>query len=154
MTSLTITDDFPINRIPNRVSGLSADTWFVKGSSVYKNQYMLKQNYCVNLNRLCLGDRVGIKVGHDKCLRVTINGEDMGIAASNLPKKLHVVLELYGSTTAITITSIVKSIVASPGDSTPATGIAGSDSCHSFLEESHVSVLDLIEYSNSALRLN
>lgn len=46
-------------------------------------------------------------------------------------QKLHVVVELYGLTTAITITSTVKGILTSPGDSTPATGIAVSDSCHS-----------------------
>lgn len=58
----------------------------MKGSSVFKNQYMLKQNYCVNLNRLCLGDRVGLRITQDKSMRITINGEDMGVAAINLPK--------------------------------------------------------------------
>ncbi|ODN05476.1 Neuralized-like protein 4, partial [Orchesella cincta] len=136
VTALSIADDFPASRIPNRINGLNADTWFVKGCSVFKNQQLLKQNYCVNLNRLCLGDRVGIRIGQDTCLRLTVNGEDMGVAAFNLPKKLHAVLELYGSTTAVTITSSVKSIVASPGDSTPATGIAGSDSAHSLIDDS------------------
>lgn len=94
MTSLNITDDFPVNRIPNRIVGLNADTWYVKGSTVFKNQHMLRQNYCVNLNRMCLGDRAGIRVCHDKCLRVTINGEDMGIAAYNIPKVRAVYLHI------------------------------------------------------------
>ncbi len=92
---------------------------------------------------------MGIRIGQDKSLRVLINGEDMGVAAVNLPKKLHVVLELFGSTTAITITSTVKSIVASPGDSTPATGIAGSDSCHSFVEDGHV--VSIFFFRNASL---
>ena len=83
---MPITDDYPSSHLPHSVCSICADTWFISGSQVRKNNTLLKENYCVNLNRLSIGDRVGIRVTSDRVLKLFINGESAGSAAYNLPK--------------------------------------------------------------------
>lgn len=75
LTSLNITDDYPSSHIPAKLSAICADTWFLKECAVYKNHNLIKDNYCVNLNRLCIGDRVGVRISSDGTLRFLINGQ-------------------------------------------------------------------------------
>ncbi|XP_076236666.1 neuralized E3 ubiquitin protein ligase 4 isoform X2 [Calliopsis andreniformis] len=51
------------------------------------------------------GDKIGIKRTHEGNLKFYINGEDMGVAASNIPEMVYAVIELFGSTVAVNITS-------------------------------------------------
>lgn len=74
VTTLPITDDYPNSHIPNKLSAICGNTWYIKESSVYKNQHLVKDNYCANLNRLIVGDRVGVKICPDRTLRFLING--------------------------------------------------------------------------------
>ncbi len=83
---MPITEDCPSAHIPHTVATISADTWYISGSQVRKNNSLLKENYSVNLNRLSVGDRVGIRVTSDRILKLFINGESAGPAAFNLPK--------------------------------------------------------------------
>ena len=70
VTTMAMADDYPTSHLPPSVGGICADTWYIAGSQVRKNQTVIKENYCVNLNRLSQGDRVGLKVSVDRTLKV------------------------------------------------------------------------------------
>jgi len=74
VTTLNIFEESSPALLPAKISGLAADTWYVKGSAVYKNQQVIKENYCVNFNRLCVGDKVGVKICSNRSLKFYING--------------------------------------------------------------------------------
>ena len=48
---------------------------------------------------------MGIRRVSDGTLHLYINGEDMGVAASNIPKNVFVVVDLYGPVEMISVTS-------------------------------------------------
>lgn len=85
-----MTDSYPAVSLPATLSGIeSADTWWVSGSDVRRNgSSVLRLNFCPNLGRLLVGDRIGIKKTSDGAMRLYINGEDFGIAATNVTKVL------------------------------------------------------------------
>jgi neuralized-like protein 4 len=56
------------------------------GNEVRRNSATLKVNYCPSLEWLVVGNRVGVRRDGGGNLHFLINGEDMGIAATNLPK--------------------------------------------------------------------
>lgn len=62
-------------------------------------------NYCPSLEWLRVGDKIGLKRTHEGNLKFYINGEDMGIAASSIPEMVYAVIDLFGSTVTINITS-------------------------------------------------
>lgn len=51
-----------------------------------RNSTVLKVNYCPSLEWLVTGNRVGVRLDGDGNLHFLLNGEDMGVAATNLPK--------------------------------------------------------------------
>lgn len=69
------------------------------------NGYVLCMNYCPSLEWLRVGDKIGMKRTHEGNLKFYINGEDMGVATSNIPEMVYVVIELFGSTVAVNVTS-------------------------------------------------
>ena len=92
------------------MSGLGKDTIWLEGSDVKRNESnvqgkVIRHNYCHSLDRLKVGDRVGLKYfSNDGSLKFFINGEDCGLATgsgSNFPGKLYPVVELYGSTISV-----------------------------------------------------
>jgi len=86
VTSLDVGDETGAFVVPHTMSAISENTWFIAGSSVWTNKAILKENYSVNLSRLGTGDRLGVRVTSERSLKLFINGEDMGVAAPNLPK--------------------------------------------------------------------
>ncbi len=66
---------------------------------------MVRANYCPSLERLSAGDRIAIKRTSDGCLGFVINGEELPVAANNIPKRVLPVLELSGGIVAVTVTS-------------------------------------------------
>lgn len=66
---------------------------------------MLCWNYCPSLDWLRVGDKIGLRRTSEGNLKFYVNKEDMGIAASNLPESVYGIVELFGSTVAICITS-------------------------------------------------
>lgn len=54
---------------------------------------------------LRVGDKIGLKRTHEGNLKFYINGEDMGIAASGIPEMVYAVIDLFGNTVAVNITS-------------------------------------------------
>lgn len=62
-------------------------------------------NYCPSLDWLQVGDKIGLKRTQEANLKFYINGEDMGIAATNVPELVYAIVDLYGSTLAVRVTS-------------------------------------------------
>lgn len=95
---------FLMNKASNRFNTYIIDCKYL-GNEVRHSGCVLCPNYCPSLEWLCVGDKIGLKRTHDGNLKFYINGEDMGIAASNVPEMVHAIIELFGSTVAINITS-------------------------------------------------
>ena len=66
---------------------------------------VLCPNYCPSLDWLREDDKIGLKRTQEGNLKFYINGEDMGVAASNIPESIHAIVQLFGSTIAVCITS-------------------------------------------------
>ncbi|XP_043229650.1 neuralized-like protein 4 isoform X2 [Amphibalanus amphitrite] len=111
--------------MPSSLDQIPEHTWWVEGSEVRRAGGTVRTNYCPSLDRLRRGDRVGIRCTTDNCLRLVINGEDMGVAASGLPRRVWGVAELYGRTQSVTAVSTCRSL-ASPGGGLPASGAPDS----------------------------
>ncbi|XP_043671711.1 neuralized-like protein 4 [Vespula pensylvanica] len=94
----------PTNRVPD-ITSIPTNAWYLTGNEIRHSGYVLCPNYCPSLEWLCVGDKIGMKRTHDGNLKFYINGEDMGIAASNVPEMVYAIIELFGSTVAINITS-------------------------------------------------
>ncbi|XP_076684468.1 neuralized E3 ubiquitin protein ligase 4 [Andrena cerasifolii] len=93
-----------MNLVPGMRS-IPADAWYITGNEVRHNGYVLCMNYCPSLEWLRVGDKIGMKRTHEGNLKFYINGEDMGVATSNIPEMVYVVIELFGSTVAVNVTS-------------------------------------------------
>eukprot|EP00063_Salmo_salar_P036607 XP_014011442.1 PREDICTED: neuralized-like protein 4 isoform X1 [Salmo salar] len=100
-------------------------TWLLAGSEVRRNGLLQRQNYGASLDRLMVGNRVGVKRCSDDTMHVLIDGEDMGPAATAVAKNVYAVLDLYGRVTAV---SIVSSSVLEDAGSVKAPSLS-SDSC-------------------------
>uniref|UniRef100_A0A671VYZ1 Neuralized-like protein 4 n=1 Tax=Sparus aurata TaxID=8175 RepID=A0A671VYZ1_SPAAU len=100
-------------------------TWLLCGSEVRRNSVLQRQNYCCSLDRLTVGNRVGVKRCSDDTMHIFIDGEDMGPAATAVAKNVYAVLDLYGRITAV---SIVSSSLLEDMESVKAPSLS-SDSC-------------------------
>lgn len=106
VTTLQVSDNYPSGSLPGTITGLTADTWYLTGNEVRKNSIILKVNYSPSLEWLTTGDRVGVRRGADGTLSFLLNGEEMGVAASNVPKRVFAVVDLYGNTLTVGVTSV------------------------------------------------
>uniref|UniRef100_A0A3B4YF25 Neuralized-like protein 4 n=1 Tax=Seriola lalandi dorsalis TaxID=1841481 RepID=A0A3B4YF25_SERLL len=107
-------------------------TWLLCGSEVRRNGALQRQNYGCSLDRLTVGNRVGVKRCSDDTMHIFIDGEDMGPAATAVAKNVFAVLDLYGRITAV---SIVSSSLMEDMESVKAPSLS-SDSCSEGEEDS------------------
>ncbi|XP_064610379.1 neuralized-like protein 4 [Liolophura sinensis] len=108
LTTMAISDTTPLSLIPATAHDLNTKvTWIVSGSEVMKNGVVIKENYAPSLERLQVGSKVGLKRCSDGTMHVYVNGEDVGTAASNIPKNVFAVVDLYGRVDTVTVTSNV-----------------------------------------------
>ncbi|XP_046742176.1 neuralized-like protein 4 [Diprion similis] len=106
-----------MNLVPGMTS-IPEDSWYLIGNQVRHKGYVLSSNYCPSLDWLRVDDKIGVKRTHEGNLKFYINGEDMGVAATNIPEAVYVVMELFGSTLGICATSSKQqNIVISPNAS-------------------------------------
>ncbi|XP_074654148.1 neuralized-like protein 4 [Tubulanus polymorphus] len=106
LTSMAISDSTPIANIPASAMEMTTKPiWLVAGTTVLKNGVVINENYVPPLERLDVGDRIGVRRTTNGEMRIHINGEDMGVAATNIPKNVFAVIDLYGMVEVITITS-------------------------------------------------
>ncbi|XP_069501804.1 neuralized-like protein 4 isoform X1 [Ambystoma mexicanum] len=125
--------------LPYTVTGLPASvldfrskvTWLVTGSEVRRNGILQRQNYGCSLERLSVGNRIGVKRCPDDSMHILLDGEDMGPAATGVAKNVYVVLDLYGRVTAV---SIVSSTVQEESEGTKPPSVA-SETCSEEEEE-------------------
>ncbi|XP_022100637.1 neuralized-like protein 4 isoform X3 [Acanthaster planci] len=83
----------------------SKDTWVIQGSQVKHNGKIIKDNFSSTLERLGVGDTVGVKRCPDGTMHVFLNGDDLGTAARDIPKSTHAVVDVYGVVEAVSVTS-------------------------------------------------
>ncbi|XP_077270706.1 neuralized E3 ubiquitin protein ligase 4 isoform X1 [Temnothorax americanus] len=93
-----------MNLVPGLTS-IPSDAWYLTGNEVRHMGFALASNYCTSLDWLRVGDKIGVKRTHEGNLKFYVNGEDMGVAASDVPEMVYAVIELFGSTVAVNITS-------------------------------------------------
>ena len=72
------------------------------------NVKVVKMNYGPCLERLVVGDRVGVKRTADGGLRLVINSEDVGLACPGVRADTRAVVSLAGTCVAVTVTSTQK----------------------------------------------
>ncbi|XP_043280017.1 neuralized-like protein 4 isoform X2 [Venturia canescens] len=100
------------------MTSIPSEAWYLTGNEVRHKGDVLCSNYCPNLDWLREDDKIGLKRTHEGNLKFYINGEDMGVAATNVPEMVHAIVELYGSSIAVCITSSKQqSSVISPNAS-------------------------------------
>uniref|UniRef100_T1IVE5 NHR domain-containing protein n=1 Tax=Strigamia maritima TaxID=126957 RepID=T1IVE5_STRMM len=116
LTTLSVSDTFSMSLLPSCAFELGGDTWLIAGSQVFKNNMLTKDNYGPSLHKLEVNDRIGIKRCSDLTMHITINGEDLGCAASYIPKKIFAVIDLYGAVEAVSVTSRCKQRSATSND--------------------------------------
>uniref|UniRef100_A0A0L8HEA4 NHR domain-containing protein n=1 Tax=Octopus bimaculoides TaxID=37653 RepID=A0A0L8HEA4_OCTBM len=128
LTTLSITDTTTQNLLPESIEGLtSKPTWVVSGSDVKKNGVVIRENYVPSLDRLQVDNVIGVKRCSDGTMHIYINGEDMGVAASNIPKNVFAVIDLYGQTESVSVVSRAltesnSSYIPTPASLPPAVG--------------------------------
>ncbi|KAK3730103.1 hypothetical protein QZH41_013738, partial [Actinostola sp. cb2023] len=82
--------------IPSSAAGLKNGYWIMSGVSVIKDGVTVLDNYGRDLDELSEGDIVGVCRRHDGCLHFFVNGNDFGVACSDVPSTLYAVVDLYG----------------------------------------------------------
>ncbi|CAM9951777.1 unnamed protein product [Lampetra planeri] len=119
LTSLSTSD--PARLAPSALQLRSKLTWLVVGSEVRCNGVTQRQNYGATLDRLRVGNRVGVKRCHDDTMHLVIDGKDMGPAATGVPAGVHAVFDLYGTVTSVTVTSTGCALVCASPEKIPGT---------------------------------
>jgi len=95
--SIGVTTTNPNNiEIPASASGLKNGYWIMSGVSIIKDGVTILDNYGKDLDELTEGDLVGVCRCGDGSLHFYVNGEDFGVACTNLPSSLYAVVDLYG----------------------------------------------------------
>lgn len=70
----------------------SSGTWMMTGNGVMHNGITVLEQYGQNLDRLQVGDRVGVVRKDDGTLHFWVNGVDQGPAATNVPDRVYGVI--------------------------------------------------------------
>ncbi|XP_015908035.1 neuralized-like protein 4 [Parasteatoda tepidariorum] len=96
--------DFPCT-MTNVLSG----TWMMTGNGIMHNGTAISDEYGSSLDKLKAGDRIGLIVYGDGVLRFFVNGIDLGISVSNIPKGVYGVIDLYGQAAKASIVSYADS---------------------------------------------
>lgn len=78
-------------------------TWMMTGNGVMHNGTTMIDQYGQNLDRLQIGDRVGVMRKDNSTLHFYVNGADQGVAAMNVPDRVYGVIDLYGQAAQATI---------------------------------------------------
>ncbi|KAL4221121.1 Neuralized-like protein 4 [Mactra antiquata] len=114
LTSMAISDTSPTSILPGSALELTTKpTWIVCGTDVKKSGVTIKENYAPSLERLSVGNKVGIRRSHDGTMHLYLNGENLGIAASNIPKNVFAVIDLYGMVESVSVVSSVVMVTDS-----------------------------------------
>lgn len=73
------------------------------GNGVMHNGTTIIEQYGQNLDKLHVGDRVGVMRKENATLHFYVNGVDQGAAAMSVPERVYGVIDLYGQAAQATI---------------------------------------------------
>jgi len=105
---------FLASNVANSVEGLATmkpSVAMIDGN-VVKDGTVIKENYASSLDRVGVNTRVGVKRCEDATMHVLINGEDVGVAATDVPRDVFAVVDVYGRVESVGITSSVPTSVS------------------------------------------
>ncbi|XP_055854149.1 neuralized-like protein 4 [Episyrphus balteatus] len=105
--------DFPFT-----MTNVRSGTWMMTGNGVMHNGITVIEQYGQNLDRLQVGDRVGVVRKDDGTLHFWVNGVDQGAAAINVPEKVYGVIDLYGQAAQASIVDTSECGSPDTGNST------------------------------------
>ncbi|XP_075160481.1 neuralized E3 ubiquitin protein ligase 4 [Haematobia irritans] len=105
--------DFPFT-----MTNVRSGTWMMTGNGVMHNGITVIEQYGQNLDRLQVGDRVGVVRKDDGTLHFFVNGVDQGPAASNVPERVYGVIDLYGQAAQASIVDTSECNSPDTGNST------------------------------------
>ena len=88
---------------PSTMTNVRSGTWMMTGNGVMHNGTTTIDAYGQNLDKLKVGDRVGVMRKDSGVLHFYVNGEDQGPAATNVPERTYGVIDLYGQAAQATI---------------------------------------------------
>lgn len=77
----------------------------MSGTNILKDGNCIVECYGPDLDKLDEGDRVGVLRTSSDELIFFVNGESQGVAATNIPKPVWVVVNLYGKCTQVSVCS-------------------------------------------------
>ncbi|XP_058464925.1 neuralized-like protein 4 [Malaya genurostris] len=105
--------DFPFT-----MTNVRSGTWMMTGNGVMHNGMTVIEQYGQNLDRLQVGDRVGVVRKDDGTINFWVNGVDQGPAATNVPEKVYGVIDLYGQAAQASIVDTSECGTPDTGNST------------------------------------
>nr|NP_648688.2 neuralized E3 ubiquitin protein ligase 4 [Drosophila melanogaster]API64957.1 neuralized E3 ubiquitin protein ligase 4 [Drosophila melanogaster] len=105
--------DFPFT-----MTNVRSGTWMMTGNGVMQNGVTVIEQYGQNLDRLQVGDRVGVVRKDDGTLHFWVNGVDQGPAANNVPERVYGVIDLYGQAAQASIVDTSECGSPDTGNST------------------------------------
>ncbi|XP_061386912.1 neuralized-like protein 4 [Musca vetustissima] len=105
--------DFPFT-----MTNVRSGTWMMTGNGVMHNGITVIEQYGQNLDRLQVGDRVGVVRKDDGTLHFFVNGVDQGPAATNVPERVYGVIDLYGQAAQASIVDTSECNSPDTGNST------------------------------------
>lgn len=124
--------------IPSSASGLKNGYWIMSGVSVIKDGVTILDNYGRDLDELTEGDVVGVCRRENGCLHFLVNGNDFGVACTNVPSPLYAVVDLYGKCVEV---SSYKEFNLSNGKSVTA------NTCRHFVSFSRLMFSDFFHFT-------
>lgn len=99
---------------PFTMTNVRTGTWMMTGNGVMHNGTTVIEQYGQNLDRLQVGDRVGVVRKENGVLHFWVNGVDQGPAASNVPAHVYGVIDLYGQASQASIVDEGSDMANSP----------------------------------------
>lgn len=79
-------------QFPFTMTNVRSGTWMMTGNGVMHNGITVLEQYGQNLDRLQVGDRVGVVRKDDGTVHFWVNGVDQGPAATNVPERVYGVI--------------------------------------------------------------
>lgn len=77
---------------PVTMTNVRTGTWMMTGTNVMHNGVTVIEQYGHSLDRLQIGDRVGVVRKNTGVLHFLVNGVDQGPAGSNVPERVYGVI--------------------------------------------------------------
>lgn len=81
---------------PSTMTDIDHDTWMLSGSTIMRDGVTIRNNYSCDLDKLVIGNRLGMMRFADNSLHFYLDGVDQGPAFNDLPAQVYPVIDLYG----------------------------------------------------------